>query len=195
MRSQEFTEVALLAKVKHKGEKPGYLPKMGRPIEPREEPKYIGKPVGKLGRYPIYRDYLEGQLSYHLLDPDTRQVLITSFGSRYRDNPNSYVISGLYAAPGNPVRASQFYHALIKDLGLTLVSDVVQSPGGYKVWKELEQRFRDVNVYGYDTRKNQLINIGTDDEEESHVDSRLIDRGGRDIKYIANNIRLVATAK
>jgi hypothetical protein len=110
--------VELLYKVKHKGEKPGTLPKFGRAIDPREERKYIGRPVGKLGRYPIYHDYLKGEVSYHLLDPDTRRVLITSFGTRYRDNPASYVISGLYAAPDNTVRASQFYHALIRNLGL-----------------------------------------------------------------------------
>lgn len=185
----------LLSKVKHKGEKPGTLPKFGRPIEPREERKYIGKPIGKLGRYPIYRDYLGGEVSYHVLDPDSRRVLITSFGTRYRDNPNSYVISGLYAAPNNTVRASQFYHALIRDLGLTLISDSIQSPGGYKVWRELERRFRDVTVFGYDTYKNEPINITADDEEMTHVDSPALKTGGRDLKYIARNIRLVATAK
>ena len=113
MRAQEFQEVALLTRVKGKGEEPSNLPKFGRPILPKEEIKYLGKKVGNMGRYEIWRDYVGGQVSYILVDSESRRAIIHAFGSRYQRNPNSFIVAGLYAASGNPVRASQFYHALI----------------------------------------------------------------------------------
>jgi hypothetical protein len=188
-------EVALLTKVKGKGEEPSNLPKFGRPIRPEEETKYLGRPVGKMGRYEIWRDYVGSQVSYILVDPQSRRALIHAFGSRYQRNPNSFIVAGLYAAPNNPVRASQFYHALIKELGLDIISDIKQSPGGYKVWRELERRFRDVNVYGYDTKRDELINVTARDEEMTHVPAALVRKGSPDVKDVARNIRLVATAR
>lgn len=195
MRAQEFQEVALLSKVKGKGEEPSNLPKYGRPILPKEEIKYLGRQVGKMGRYEIWRDYVGSQVSYILVDPDTRRAIIHAFGSRYQRNPNSFIVAGLYAAPGNPVRASQFYHALIKELGLDLISDNKQSPGGYKVWRELERRFRDITVFGYDTKRNEPINVTASDEEMTHVPGDIVRKGSSDVKDVARNIRLVATAK
>lgn len=195
MRAEEFTEVALLSKVKGKGSEPSMLPKFGRPVKPKEEIKYLGRQVGKMGRYEIWRDYVGSQVSYILVDPDTRRALIHVFGSRYQRNPNSFIVAGLYAAPNNPVRASRFYHALIKELGLDLISDNKQSPGGYKVWRELEQRFRDVAIYGYDTQRDELINVTARDEEMTHVPADIVRKGSSDVKDTARNIRLVATKK
>jgi hypothetical protein len=195
MRENTVNEVQILNKVKGKGEQPSNLPKFGRPIKPEEEVKYLGRQVGRMGRYEIWRDFLGGQVSYILLDPDERRALIHVFGSRYARNPDSLIIAGVYAAPNNAVRASQFYHALIKELGLTLISDNKQSPGGYKVWRELGQRFRDVNIYGYDTKRNKVLNVTADDEEMTHVPSSSLKGSTRDIQDTAYNIRLVATSK
>jgi hypothetical protein len=141
----------------------------------------------------IWRDYLGGQLSYHLFDPDTRTVIVTTFGSRYKNNPNSYIIHGLYAAPGNPVRAAEFYRALIQDLGLTLISDRKQSPGGNRVWQQLEQ-FPDIEVYGYDTATGQALNFGAGDVEMYTVPSAAVP-GSREMQRVARDLRLVATAR
>jgi hypothetical protein len=195
MRAQEFQEVQLLTRVKGKGEEPSNLPKYGRPILPKEEITYLGKKIGNMGRYEIWRDYVGSQVSYILVDPESRRAIIHAFGSRYQRNPNSFIVAGLYAAPGNPVRASQFYHALITELGLDIISDIKQSPGGYKVWRELERRFRDVTVYGYDTKRNELLNVTARDEEMTHVPAEIVRKGGPDVKDVARNIRLVATAR
>jgi hypothetical protein len=195
MRAQEFQEIQLLTRVKGKGEEPSNLPKYGRSILPKEEIKYLGKKVGNMGPYEIWRDYVGSQVSYILVDPESRRAIIHAFGSRYQRNPNSFIVSGLYAAPNNPVRASQFYHALITELGLDIISDIKQSPGGYKVWRELERRFRDVTVYGYDTKRDELINVTARDEEMTHVPAALVRKGSSDVKDVARNIRLVATAK
>jgi hypothetical protein len=193
MRARELTEVKILSKVKGKGSEPSQLPRYGRPIAPADQTRYLGTKVADWQGREIWRDYLGGQLSYHLFDPDTRTVIVTTFGSRYKNNPNSYIIHGLYAAPGNPVRAAEFYRALIQDLGLTLISDRKQSPGGNRVWQQLEQ-FPDIEVYGYDTATGQALNFGASDVEMYTVPSAAVP-GSREMQRVARDLRLVATAR
>ena len=190
---QGVTEVKILSKVKGKGSEPGQLPRFGRPIAPGEETRYLGTKVADWQGREIWRDYLGGQLSYHLFDPDTRTVIVTTFGSRYKNNPRSYIIHGLYAAPGNPVRAAEFYRGLVRDLGLTLISDRKQSPGGNRVWQQLEQ-FPDVEVYGYDTNTDQALNFGAGDVEMYTVPSTAV-AGSKEMQRVARDLRLVATAR
>ena len=190
---QGVTEVKILSKVKGKGSEPGQLPRFGRPIDPGEETRYLGTKVADWQGREIWRDYLGGQLSYHLFDPDLRTVIVTTFGSRYKNNPRSYIIHGLYAAPGNPVGAAEFYRALVRDLGLTLISDRKQSPGGNRVWQQLEQ-FPDVEVYGYDTATDQALNFGAGDVEMYTVPSAAV-AGSREMQRVARDLRLVATAR
>ena len=191
-RSQQVNEVQILAKVKGKGSEPGQIPKYGRPISPDQEVRYLGQQVGRMDRYQLWRDWLGGQLSYHVFDPESRTVVLTTFGSRYHRNPNSYIIHGLYAAPGNPVKAHQFYRNLIQDQGLTLISDRKQSPGGNRVWQRLEA-YPDIEVYGFDTKTGEVMNFGAADAEMYAVPPRAAQ--DRESKYIAKNIRLVATAR
>jgi hypothetical protein len=190
---QGVTEVKILSKVKGKGSEPGQLPRFGRPIGPGEETRYLGTKVADWQGREIWRDYLGGQLSYHLFDPDLRTVIVTTFGSRYKNNPRSYIIHGLYAAPGNPVGAAEFYRALVRDLGLTLISDRKQSPGGNRVWQQLEQ-FPDVEVYGYDTNTDQALNFGASDVEMYTVPSAAV-AGSKEMQRVARDLRLVATAR
>ena len=190
---QGVTEVKILSKVKGKGSEPGQLPRYGRPIGPGEETRYLGTKVADWQGREIWRDYLGGQLSYHLFDPDTRIVIVTTFGSRYKMNPRSYIIHGLYAAPGNPVGAAEFYRGLVRDLGLTLISDRKQSPGGNRVWQQLEQ-FPDVEVYGYDTKTDQALNFGAGDVEMYTVPSAAV-AGSKEMQRVARDLRLVATAR
>jgi len=185
-------EVQILAKVKGKGSEPSQIPRYGRPISPDQETRYLGQQVGRLDRYQLWRDWLGGQLSYHVFDPGSRTVVLTTFGSRYHRNPNSYIIHGLYAAPGNPVKAHQFYRNLILDQGLTLISDRKQSPGGNRVWQRLEA-YPDIEVYGFDTRTGEVMNFGAADAEMYAVPPRAAK--DRESRYIARNIRLVATAR
>lgn len=185
-------EVQILSKVKGKGSEPGQIPKYGRPIAPEQESRYLGKEVGKYGKYSIWQDWLGGQLSYHLFDPRSRTVVLTTFGSQYKSNPHSYIIHGLYAAPGNPVKAHEFYRALIQDLGLTLVSDRKQSPGGNRVWQRLEA-YPDIEVYGFDTKTGEVMNFGAKDSEMYAVPPGAAQ--SPDARHTARYIRLVATKR
>jgi hypothetical protein len=193
MRAKDFiTEVKILNKVKGKGDQPSMLPKRGQAIRPDEETRYLGQQVGKIADYPLYRDYLGGQVSYQLFDPKSRTVIVVAFGSRYKGNPNSLIVAGLYAAPGNPVRAAKFYRGLILDQGLTLISDRNQSPGGQRVWQQLEG-YPDIEVYGYDTQTGEILNFGARDAEMYAVPADAV--RNRESRYIARNIRLAATKK
>ena len=192
-RKQGVAEVKILSRVKGKGSEPSQLPRYGRPIAPGDETRYLGTKVADWQGREIWRDYLGGQLSYHLFDPDTRTVIVTTFGSRYKMIPRSYIIHGLYAAPGNPVRAAEFYRGLVRDLGLTLMSDRKQSPGGNRVWQQLEQ-FPDVEVYGYDTNTDQALNFGASDVEMYTVPSAAV-AGSKEMQRVARDLRLVATAR
>jgi hypothetical protein len=192
MKANDIAEVKILSKVKGKGADLSNLPRSGGRVPQGQETRYLGQKVSDLNGYEIWRDYLGGQLSYHLWNPETRQVLITAFGSRYQQNPHSFIIGGLYAAPGNPIRAAEFYRALIQDLDLTLISDRKQSPGGQRVWQQLEA-FPDVEIYGFDTKTGKVLNFGPQDTEMYAIGSSDIkDREGR---YVANNIRMVATKR
>jgi hypothetical protein len=190
---QGVTEVKILSKVKGKGSQPSMMPKRGLAIRPDEETRYLGQQVGKIAGYPLYRDYLGGQVSYQLFDPESRTVIVVAFGSRYKGNPQSLIVSGLYAAPGNPVRAAKFYRGLILDQGLTLISDRNQSPGGQRVWQQLEN-YPDIEVYGYDTGTGEVQNFGAKDTEMYAVPSQGV-KGSRDMQRVARDLRLVATAR
>lgn len=193
MRAQDFiSEVKILSQVKGKGSEPSQLPRYGRPIDAEDEEHYLGKKIGRLGSYEIWKDWVGGQLGFHLFDPQERRVVLTTFGSQYKGNPQSYIVHGLYAAPGNPVKAHQFYRALIQDHGLILISDRKQSPGGNRVWQRLEA-YPDITVHGYDTKTGELLNFGARDSEMYAIPSRAATNPEN--KYIANNIRLVATAR
>jgi GNAT superfamily N-acetyltransferase len=190
---QGVSEVKILSKVKGKGSEPSQLPRYGRPIAPADQTRYLGTKVADWQGREIWRDYLGGQLSLHLFDPQDRRVIVTTFGSQYKGNPDSYIIHGLYAAPGNPVRAADFYRGLVKELGLTLISDRKQSPGGNRVWQQLEQ-FPDIEVYGYDTATGEVKNFGARDAEMYAVSSQAT-KGSRDMQRVARDLRLVATAR
>jgi hypothetical protein len=153
-----------------------------------------------LGRYvtdiddhhSIYRDQLGGQITYNLFNRDTDRSTLTVFGSRYPGNPDSFIVSGLYASPDNDIPAAEFYRRLIIELGLTLISDRKQSPGGQRVWQRLEQ-LPGIEVHGFDTATGEVLNIGAADEEMYSISAA--DVRGSEAQKIARDIRLVATAR
>jgi len=200
MRSQEFTEVKLLT-VQKKGRNLDNLPRRGKPIPAGREEDYLGRKIGRLpGGLQVWR-YNEGTISsFALFDPETRRSTLIVSGTRYPQNPSSLIVYGVYAAPGNPIRASEFYHYLITELGLTLISDRLQSEGGYRVWQELERRYpQSVTVYGFDTKTDEPLNISTRDTGDTHVTHRELDQAPPGMRHElarkAKNIRLVATRK
>jgi hypothetical protein len=131
-------------------------------------------------------------MNYHLFDTQTRRAVLTMFGTRYPGNKQSLIVSGVYASPDNTMRASDFYRFLITDLGLTMVSDRKQSPGGQNIWRQLE-RFPDIEVYGIDTRSGEILNIGAEDEEMYAVPPGAAQN--REMRRVARDIRLAATAR
>lgn len=187
--------------ISKKGRNLDNLPRRGKPIPYGHEQEYLGRPVGRMrGGLQVWR-YNEGTVSsFAVFDPETRRATLNVSGSRYPNNPNSLIIFGVYAAPGNPVRAADFYNYLVQKQGLTLISDRYQSPGGKRVWQELERRFgRSINVYAFDTKNDRPVNVGTQDEDETHVSYDELEKTApgmqREKRAIARDIRLVASPR
>lgn len=198
---KDLDEVIILPGISKKGRNLDHLPKRGKPIPRGQEQAYLGRPVGKMpGRLQVWRQNEGTVSSFSVYDPETRRATLTVKGSRYPANPDSLIIFAVYAAPGNPVRAADFYNYLVQEQGLTLVSDKLQSPGGQRVWQELERRFgRSIDVFAFDTKTDMPVNVGTGEPDETHVSWDELEKtapGMRQEKTkIARNIRLVASPR
>ena len=198
---KELDEVIILPGISKKGRNLDHLPRRGKPIPHGRESEYLGRQVGKMpGRLQVWRQNEGTVSSFSIYDPETRRATLTVKGSRYPANPNSLIIFAVYAAPGNPVRAADFYNYLVQELGLTLVSDKLQSPGGQRVWQELERRFgRSIDVFAFDTKTDMPVNVGTGDPDETHVSWDDLEKTAPGMRHertrIARNIRLVASPR
>ena len=195
----EITAVPTVAKSKR--QHLDVMPNDGRPIPKGEEAEYLGKFVSKMpGGYELWGWSSRWDRTYFVFDPETRISQLATTGKQYPENPNSFVVVGLYSGPKNQVRAADLYAFLIRHIGLTLVSDNKQSEGGYRVWKELERRYgKTINVHGFDTKTDQGVNVTTRDEPETHVDRDTVKRAGpqmkRELGSISRDLRFVASAK
>lgn len=201
MRAREIEEVIILPGISKKGRNLDNLPRRGKPIPHGREQEYLGRRVGKMrGGLEVWR-LNEGTVSsFSVYDPESRRVTLTISGSRYPNNPLSLIIFGLYAARDNPVRAADFYNYLVQELGLTLISDKLQSPGGQRVWQELERRFgRSIDVFAFDTKTDMPVNVGTGEPDETHVGWDELEKTAPGMRHertkIARNIRLVASPR
>lgn len=201
MRAREIEEVITLPGISKKGRNLDNLPRRGKPIPPNRVQEYLGRKVGRMpGGLEVWR-YNEGPVSsYAVYDPETRRATLNVSGSKYPGNPSSLIIFGVYAAADNPVRAADFYNYLVQELGLTLISDKYQSPGGQRVWQELERRFgRSIDVFAFNTKTDMPVNVGTRDEDETHVSWGELEKAEpgmtREKTAIARDIRLVASPR
>ena len=200
-KDEGLDEVIILPGISKKGRNLDHLPRRGKPIPRGREAEYLGRQVGKMpGRLQVWRQNEGTVSSFSIYDPETRRATLTVKGSRYPDNPLSLIIFAVYAAPGNPVRAADFYNYLVQEQGLTLVSDKLQSPGGQRVWQELERRFgRSIDVFAFDTKTDMPVNVGTGDPDETHVSWDELEKTAPGMRHertrVARNIRLVASPR
>jgi hypothetical protein len=172
------------------------MPNDGRPIPKGEEADYLGDKIGRLGGSEVWQ-YNQGPMrTFCVFDPVTRISQLAVTGSSFPDNPDSLIIKGVYSGPENATRAANLYAWLVARHGLTLVSDIKQSEGGYRVWRELERRFgRHMNIYAFNTKTDEPLNLTTLDEPDTHVSQEHLPGATRDVKDIAKNVRLVASPK
>lgn len=194
----KISEITLLGRVKKKGRNNDNLGNHGQRVPVGQEKDYLGKLVGQISTgLDVYADYVSGDYQFHVFDTEKRRATLSLFGTKYPTYNKSLIVSGIYASRDNQVRASKFYHFLITVLGYTLVSDRLQSPGGQRVWQDLERRYhQSVEVYGYDSKTGKVLNVHAGDDSDTHVPADMIGRGTpKDLISIANHVRLVATAK
>ena len=182
-KERELSEVIHHTGIKTKNQDTSGLVNKGEPVPAGKEKRLLGNLVGNIGQYEVYKWDKGNDSAYSVFDPKTRISQMTISG---HNKPHSFEIFGIYGGPKAPIKAADLYAWLVKDQGLTLVSDKYQSPGGQRVWQDLEQRYgRSINVYAFNIKTNKPINTGADDPESTHGT-----RGD-----IAQNVRLVASPK
>jgi hypothetical protein len=194
----EITSVPTVAKSKR--QHLDVMPNDGRPIPKGQEADYLGDLVADMGRgLQLWSWTDRGTVTYYVFDTSTRTSQLGTTGRPYTTNRNSFVIQGVYSGPKNTYRAADLYAFLILNQGLTLVSDNKQSEGGYRVWQELERRYKNINVHGFDTRTDQGVNVTTKDEPDTHVDRTTVKSAGPQMKKelgtISRDLRFVASAR
>jgi hypothetical protein len=195
----EITAVPTVAKSKR--QHLDVMPNDGRPIPKGDEEHYLGEFISKMpGGYELWGWDSRWDRTYFVFDPTTRVSQLATTGKQYPENPDSFVVLGLYSGPKNQVRGADLYAFLIRHLGLTLVSDNKQSEGGYRVWQELERRYgKTINVHGFDTRTDKGVNVTTRDEPDTHVARADVKRAGpqgkKELATIGRDLRFVASSK
>jgi hypothetical protein len=197
----ELSEVTMVPTVaKSKRQHLDVMPNDGRPIPKGQEAEHLGQPVADMGHgLELWSWASHGTVTYYVFDTATRTSQLGTTGRPYKTNRNSFVVQGVYSGPKNQYRAADLYAFLILNQGLTLVSDNKQSAGGYRVWQELERRYKNINIHGFDTRTNEPVNVTTQDEPDTHVDRADVKRAGPQMKKelgsISRDLRFVASAK
>ena len=198
----DLNEVTMVPTVaKSKREHLDVMPNDGRPIPKGDESDYLGDLVAEMdGGYQLWSWESRWDRTYFVFDTETRICQLATTGKQYPENPNSFVVLGVYSGPQNRYRAADLYAFLILSRGLTLVSDNKQSEGGYRVWQELERRYgKKINVHGFDTRTDTGVNVTTQDEPETHVARADIKKAGpqmkRELGTISRDLRFVASAR
>lgn len=197
----DLNEVTLVPTVaKSKREHLDVMPNDGRPIPRGEEAEHLGKLIADVGNgYQVWSWTDRGTVTYYVFDTNTRTSQLGTTGRPYKTNRDSFVVQGVYSGPKNRFRAADLYAFLILDQGLTLISDNKQSEGGYRVWQELEQRYKEINVHGFDTKTDQGVNVTTQDEPDTHVDRATVKKAGpkmkKELGSISRDLRFVASKK
>lgn len=112
------------------------------------------------------------QKEYLIGDVKKNQITLSVTVSKY--GKSSY-IKLLSSTMNNKFPSERLYAYLIKEVGLTLVSNK-QSNGGYKVWQRLA-KIPGINIFGWDASSNRAINIDPKlkDKEETHHDTETFD--------------------
>lgn len=194
----EITMVPTVAKSKR--QHLDVMPNDGKPIPSGDESHYMGSLVADIdGTHQLWSWSDRGTVTYYVFNTETRRCQLGTTGRPYKTNRNSFVIQGVYSGPKNTFRAADLYAFLILNQGLTLVSDNKQSEGGYRVWQELERRYKTINVHGFDTNTNEPVNVTTQDEPLTHVARADVKRAGpqmkRELGTISRDLRFVASAQ
>lgn len=162
MRLSEFAQVDEVEEIEYsKSKRQGFAgPRSLKALKSR----FHIKQLLDLGKFSIWH-VGSGQSSiYYIIDNRTEEAQI-----QLSCNERKNVLSSLnlFAAPGNTVKAVDFYRILITKLDKVLVGDR-QSPGSQAVWAKLA-KLPDVAVHGW--LKGKPVNITPVDREEAYATS------------------------
>lgn len=114
------------------------------------------------GNFSIWRGSERGQSLYYVVDNRTQEAQIQLM---CLERNNVLKDLSLFAAPGNTIKAVDFYRLLITKLNKVLVASS-QSPGSQAVWAKLN-KFPDVGIHGW--LNGKAVNIDTRDREYAYA--------------------------
>lgn len=117
-----------------------------------------------VGNFSIWSTKNRGDKIYYIIDnrTQTAQIQLTC-----TERNNVLTNLNLFAAPGNTIKAADFYRLLITKLDKVLVA-AHQSPGSQAVWAKLA-KFPDVGVHGW--LHGKPVNITPQDRDYAYATS------------------------
>lgn len=152
--------------------------------------------MGKVKGHSIYFDKtsIKDYGRFYVVN-DKNQVMLTVDGHLVKKKSvNVFYIDRLSGRKGSPVKAHEFYRALMLQNPVILVTSA-QSYGGLKVWQKLAA-YSDITVFGYNNGKS--YNVDPREPEDTHVDhEEYVSADPTDASEISKiyNMQLVAHRK
>ena len=131
----------------------------------------LGTSIDEHSEYDLAFKYA-GNAVYLFEDPEHSQYLIVDSEGTVTAVAMSVPFIGheqfvsIQSAPGNKLKLADFYHLLILK-GHSLVTDIMQSPGGRKVWERLAG-MPHVNIQAYNTKSKKYTYL--DSIDDAYVD-------------------------
>lgn len=176
-----------------------------------QKPNKLGTMVGKLftslsKKYKSKYDEVEvrklgnGNTLYIYNDDFAQEVMVEYRGNvalqiklnKMKNSKQTFYIERAASSGESPMKMQDLYYYLLKQ-GYTLIG-TSHSPGGMNVWKQLQKK-GGVNIFGWDPKKKEPINVDMrGDEVETHATDT--DKRSGDKEFVKTyNMQLVAQMK
>ena len=164
-----FTEAVIFSDIR-KNNKLGYTKYLGKDmynfLAKAQKEGRVFKPIGNIGSAKVYK-FAENSNVFHYVVIESEKTTIYLETKKY--GPSSEQVAGV-AATANKTKVKDLYKFIINS-GTDLVSDIMQSEGGYAIWKSLSKE-RGITVFGWDGENLHNLGSKLDDYTEMETHSR-----------------------
>jgi hypothetical protein len=169
LKFKQFSEAVIFSDIK-KSNRMGYDKILGKNIYTflgnAQKQKQVFKPFGNIGGTKVFQ-FIEKNTGFHYAVIEGEKVTMYLETKKY--GPVSQQVAGV-AAKGNSLKVKDLYKYLVMR-GIDLMSDIMQSEGGYAIWKSLSKE-RGITVFGWDGQKMHNLGSKLDDYTEMETHAR-----------------------
>jgi len=121
------------------------------------------KPISTMeSGHKVYRTKNGSEYGYHAVDPKTGKTHISVYVDPYRDG---VMVNNLFKAKKSSVEPADFYDHILQHH--KIYSDIVQSPGASKLWRNLSQKYG-VKVGHIDLETGKPVKLHTKDWDKNY---------------------------